>query len=148
MCSFKFAKLQSSTMSVRLGVRASVSRGGPLRAPKASPGERIAVLSPSFAAAGAFPAVHEQTMRRLVDITGLVPVEYPTTRQVGAPPSARARDINAAFADSQIRGILGWSRSWATPAIQALIIGGATGLSVITVVCACGDQRGVSPKLL
>ena len=31
--------------------------------PKARPGDRIAVLSPSFAAAGAFPAVHEQAMR-------------------------------------------------------------------------------------
>lgn len=52
--------------------------------PKARPGDRIAVLSPSFAAAGAFPAVHEQAMRRLTEVTGLVPVEFPTTRQVGA----------------------------------------------------------------
>ena len=47
---------------------------------KARPGDRIAVLSPSFAAAGAFPAVHEQAMRRLTEVTGLIPVEYPTTR--------------------------------------------------------------------
>jgi hypothetical protein len=58
--------------------------------PKARPGDRIAVLSPSFAAAGAFPAVHEQAMRRLTEVTGLVPVEYPTTRQVGASPLALA----------------------------------------------------------
>jgi muramoyltetrapeptide carboxypeptidase LdcA involved in peptidoglycan recycling len=64
------------------------------------------VLSPSFAAAGAFPAVHEQAMRRLTEVTGLVPVEYPTTREVGATPLARAEDINAAFADPAIRGIL------------------------------------------
>src|SRR5258708_2388496 len=74
--------------------------------PKARSGERIAVLSPSFAAAGAFPAVHEQAMRRLTEVTGLVPVEYPTTRKVGATPQARAADINAAFADPAIRGIL------------------------------------------
>jgi muramoyltetrapeptide carboxypeptidase LdcA involved in peptidoglycan recycling len=73
---------------------------------KARPGESIAVLSPSFAAAGAFPAVHEQAMRRLVEVTGLVPVEYPTTREAGATPLARAADINAAFADPAIRGIL------------------------------------------
>lgn len=30
-----------------------------MQPPKAQPGDRIAVLSPSFAAAGAFPAVHE-----------------------------------------------------------------------------------------
>lgn len=74
--------------------------------PKAQPGDRIAVLSPSFAAAGAFPAIHEQAMQRLGQVTGLVPVEYPTTRQVGASPEARAADINAAFADPSIRGIL------------------------------------------
>ena len=45
-------------------------------------------------------------MRRLADVTGLVPVEYPTTRTVGATPQARAADINDAFADPQIRGIL------------------------------------------
>src|SRR5215469_8360505 len=74
--------------------------------PKARPGERIAVLSPSFAAPGAYPAVHEQAMRRLTEVTGLIPVEYPTTREVGATPRARAADINAAFADPAIRGIL------------------------------------------
>ena len=64
------------------------------------------MLSPSFAAADAFPAVHEQAMRRLTEVTGLVPVEYPTTRRVGASPLARAADVNAAFADPEIRGIL------------------------------------------
>ena len=77
-----------------------------VRPPKARPGERIAVLSPSFAAAGAFPAVHEQAMRRLTEVTGLIPVEYPTTRKVGATPQERAADINAAFADPAIRAVL------------------------------------------
>lgn len=74
--------------------------------PKAQPGDKIAVVSPSFAAPGVAPAVHEQAMRRLVDITGLVPVEYPTTREVGATPQARARDLNQAFADPEIRAVL------------------------------------------
>ncbi|MEV6631758.1 S66 peptidase family protein [Actinoplanes sp. NPDC051470] len=73
---------------------------------KARPGDQIAVISPSFAAAGAYPQLHEQAMRRLADVTGLVPVEYPTTRVVGAAPEARAADINAAFADPQVRGVL------------------------------------------
>ena len=77
-----------------------------VHAPKAQPGDRIAVLSPSFAAPGQFPAVHEQAMRRLTEVTGLVPVEFSTTRQVDASPRARAADINAAFADSTIRAIL------------------------------------------
>jgi muramoyltetrapeptide carboxypeptidase LdcA involved in peptidoglycan recycling len=77
-----------------------------IRPPKAGPGDRIAVLSPSFAAAGAYPAVHDQAMRRLAEVTGLVPVEFPTTRDVNASPKARAADVNAAFADSRIRAIL------------------------------------------
>jgi muramoyltetrapeptide carboxypeptidase LdcA involved in peptidoglycan recycling len=73
---------------------------------KAKPGDRIAVVSPSYAAPGMFPAVHEQAMGRLGEVTGLVPVEYPTTREIGAAPEARATDLNAAFADPSIRGIL------------------------------------------
>lgn len=45
-------------------------------------------------------------MRRLEEATGLVPVEYPTTRQLGASAKARADDINAAFADPSIRAII------------------------------------------
>lgn len=74
--------------------------------PKARPGDRIAVLSPSFAAPGHAPAVHEQGMRRLTELTGLVPVEYPTTRQLDASPMDRARDLDAAFADPSIRAVL------------------------------------------
>src|SRR2546423_14813105 len=77
-----------------------------VHSPKARHGDHIAVLSPSFAAAGAYPAVHEQAMRRLTEVTGLIPVEYPTTRTVGATPQARAADVNAAFADPAVRGIL------------------------------------------
>jgi hypothetical protein len=32
----------------------------------------------SFVAAGALVEVHEQAMRRLTEVTGLIPVEYPT----------------------------------------------------------------------
>jgi muramoyltetrapeptide carboxypeptidase LdcA involved in peptidoglycan recycling len=74
--------------------------------PKARVGDKIAVVSPSFAAPGVAPAVHEQAMRRVREITGLVPVEYPTTRVVGASAEARAADVNAAFADPEIRAVL------------------------------------------
>lgn len=73
---------------------------------KAQPGDKVAVLSPGFAAPGVAPAVHDQAMRRLGDITELVPVEYPTTRQVGASPQDRAADVNAAMGDPEIRAIL------------------------------------------
>lgn len=45
-------------------------------------------------------------MNRLAAATGLVPVEFPTTRQLGAPAEDRAADLNAAFADPTIRAIL------------------------------------------
>lgn len=74
--------------------------------PKARPGDKIAVLSPSFAAPGFAPAVHEQAMVRLAEATGLVPVEYPTTRQLGASAADRARDLDAAFGDPEVRAVL------------------------------------------
>ncbi len=74
--------------------------------PPVVPGDRVAVVSPSFAAPGMFPQVHEVAMRRLREEFGLEPVEYPTTRQVGAPAQDRARDLMAAFADPGIRAVL------------------------------------------
>ncbi len=45
-------------------------------------------------------------MKRLTESTGLIPVEYPTTRQLGATAQDRAADVTAAFADPAIRAIL------------------------------------------
>ena len=73
---------------------------------KLSAGDRVAVVSPSYAAPGRFPARHEVAMRRLRDEFGLEPVEYPTTRRVGATPKDRATDLMAAFADPDIRAVL------------------------------------------
>ena len=69
-------------------------------------GDKVAVLSPSFAAPAVAPAIHEQAMERLAAVTGLVPVEYPTTRKLGATAVERAADVNAAFADPEIRAVL------------------------------------------
>jgi muramoyltetrapeptide carboxypeptidase LdcA involved in peptidoglycan recycling len=66
----------------------------------------VAVVSPSFAAPAVAPELHEQAMRRLTEITGLEPVEYPTTRRLTASPIDRAADLNAAFADRDIRAVL------------------------------------------
>jgi muramoyltetrapeptide carboxypeptidase LdcA involved in peptidoglycan recycling len=73
---------------------------------KLSAGDRVAVVSPSFAAPGAFPAVHELAMRRLRQDFGLVPVEYSTTRQLSSSPRDRAADLMAAFADPSIKAVL------------------------------------------
>jgi muramoyltetrapeptide carboxypeptidase LdcA involved in peptidoglycan recycling len=66
----------------------------------------VAVVSPSFAAPGMFPAVHDLAMRRLRDEFGVEPVEYPTTRRLDASPRDRAADLVAAFADPTVRAVL------------------------------------------
>ncbi len=60
---------------------------------KARAGDKVAVLSPSFAAPAVAPAVHEQALQRLQAITGLVPVEFSTTRKLSAPARERADDL-------------------------------------------------------
>ncbi|MEU8263534.1 S66 peptidase family protein [Micromonospora sp. NPDC048999] len=79
----------------------------PLRYPaKPKSGDRVAVVSPSAGLPGLFPHVYELGLRRLREEFGLEPVEYPTTRQMGADPRDRARDLTAAFADPTITAVL------------------------------------------
>jgi muramoyltetrapeptide carboxypeptidase LdcA involved in peptidoglycan recycling len=73
---------------------------------KLKPGDPVAVVSPSMAAPGEFPAQHELGLRRLREEFGLEPVEYPTTRRLGAPAEERAADLTAAYADPTIRAVL------------------------------------------
>ena len=75
-------------------------------APKLRPGDRVGVVSPSFAAPAVFPAIHDLSLQRLRDEIGLVAVEYPTTRQLGATPRDRARDLMAALTDPTIRAVM------------------------------------------
>jgi muramoyltetrapeptide carboxypeptidase LdcA involved in peptidoglycan recycling len=75
-------------------------------APKLTLGDRVAVLSPSFAAPAHFPGRHEVAMRRLREDIGVEPVEFPTTRRPDASPADRAADLMAAFADPEIRAVL------------------------------------------
>jgi muramoyltetrapeptide carboxypeptidase LdcA involved in peptidoglycan recycling len=74
--------------------------------PKATPGDRVAVVSPSWAGPGVFPDVHERSMQVLRDELGLVPVELPTTRRVDASAEDRAADLMTAYADRSIRAVL------------------------------------------
>ena len=74
--------------------------------PKLARGDRVALVSPSWAGAGVFPLVHERGVRVLTEDLGLEVVEYPTTRQVGASPELRARDLNAAFGDPLISAVM------------------------------------------
>ncbi|MFF0551186.1 S66 peptidase family protein [Streptomyces sp. NPDC004311] len=73
---------------------------------KPRPGDRIAVLSPSSGLPGLFPLPFELGLRRLREDFGLEPVEYPTTRKMGATPRERAADVHAAFADPGIKAVI------------------------------------------
>ena len=77
-----------------------------IRLQKLSKGDKVAILSPSKGLPGLFPWVQDLGLQRVRDIFGLDPVEYPTTRQMDASLADRARDIMAAFADSDIKGII------------------------------------------
>lgn len=73
---------------------------------KPSPGDRVAVLSPSSGLPGMFPAPFDLGLQRMRDDFRLEPVEYPTTRQMGASLEARAADVHAAFADPDIAAVI------------------------------------------
>ncbi|MGW7257795.1 S66 family peptidase [Streptomyces sp. NPDC054834] len=74
--------------------------------PKPSPGDRIAVVSPSDGLPELFPHPYELGLERLREEFGLEPVEYPTTRKTGTTPQERADDIHAAFADPSVKAVI------------------------------------------
>ncbi|MBE3075178.1 MAG: LD-carboxypeptidase, partial [Actinobacteria bacterium] len=82
------------------------SRPSLVRPPVVQPGDTVAILSPSWAGPGVFPHVQDLGLQRLRADLHLEPVEYPTTRKVGATPQERAADIHAAFADPEIKAIM------------------------------------------
>ena len=74
------------------------------------PGDRIAIVSPSWGGPSQFPLVYEKGLRVLREQLQLEPVEFPTARmdaeQLRLHPEVRAADLNAAFADRSIAGII------------------------------------------
>lgn len=64
------------------------------------------MLSTSAGLPELFPLPFETGLQRLRDDFGLIPVEYPTTRRMGATATDRAADINAAFGDPEIKAII------------------------------------------
>ncbi|MEU4238770.1 S66 peptidase family protein [Actinoplanes sp. NPDC026619] len=73
--------------------------------PKLKVGDRVAIVSPSWAGPAVYPATHELAMQRIRELLDLEPVEFPTTRQAGASPADRAADLMAAYADPTIRAV-------------------------------------------
>ncbi len=74
------------------------------------PGDTVAVLSPSGAAPHRFPRVYERGLRTLQERFGLRVKEYPTARAdaetLAKHPEMRAQDVNRAFVDEDVQGII------------------------------------------
>lgn len=77
-----------------------------IRLNKLKKGDKVAVLSPSFAAPGKWHHVYELGLIRLKEMFGLEPVEFPTTKKLGASKEERARDLITAFEDKSIKGVI------------------------------------------
>jgi muramoyltetrapeptide carboxypeptidase LdcA involved in peptidoglycan recycling len=71
-----------------------------------TPGDRVAVISPSAGLPAVFPDVYELGLRRLCELFAVEPVEYPTTRAPAASAADRAADIMAAFTDPSISAVM------------------------------------------
>ncbi|PWK87364.1 muramoyltetrapeptide carboxypeptidase LdcA involved in peptidoglycan recycling [Lentzea atacamensis] len=74
--------------------------------PKPQPGDRVAIVSPAAGLPGLFPLPYELGLHRLKTEFGLEPVEYPTTRKMGATSRERAADLHEAFAEPTIRAVI------------------------------------------
>lgn len=74
------------------------------------PGDKVAIVSPSSGMPFLFPWVYEQGLNRIREVLKLQVVEFSTARQspeyLSKNPEARADDINAAFSDASIKGII------------------------------------------
>lgn len=75
-----------------------------------SPGDVVAGVSPSWGGPSQFPQVYDAGLENLRDVFGLQIREFPTARmdadELHRNPRRRAEDINAAFADPEIRAII------------------------------------------
>ena len=75
-----------------------------------NPGDKVAIVSPASGRAATYPHVYELGLTRLQSVFDLKPVEFPTATKsddyLYDHPEERAADIEEAFADSDIRGVI------------------------------------------
>lgn len=73
-------------------------------------GDTVAILAPSSGKATTFPNVYKKGIINLEEIFGLKIKEYPSAgmsdQELYNNPRARAEDINMAFADPEVKGII------------------------------------------
>lgn len=78
--------------------------------PPLEPDDKVAIVSPASGLAEQYPHVYERGLERLRSAFDLEPVEFPTATKsdeyLRANPDARAGDVEDAFADPEIRGVI------------------------------------------
>src|SRR3989338_6503779 len=74
--------------------------------PKVKRGDKVAILWPSFAAPGKWPEMYELGLTRVREVFGLEPVEFPTTKKIGASADERAKDLIDAFTNPDIKAVI------------------------------------------
>jgi muramoyltetrapeptide carboxypeptidase LdcA involved in peptidoglycan recycling len=73
---------------------------------KLQKGDKVAIVSPSFAAPAVWPHVHELGLKRIREVFELEPVEYPATAKLDATVEEKAADLVAAYSDPEIRAVV------------------------------------------
>ncbi|HTY39564.1 MAG TPA: LD-carboxypeptidase, partial [Candidatus Paceibacterota bacterium] len=73
---------------------------------KLKKGDKVAILSPSFAAPGKWPRVYELGLKRLRETFELEPVEFPATKKLGASKEDRSKDLIDAFENKEIKAVI------------------------------------------
>lgn len=73
---------------------------------KLKKGDKVAIVSPSFAAPGKWPHVHELGLKRLREVFELEPVEFPSTRNLDASVEEKGQDLIDAFQDDEIKAVI------------------------------------------
>lgn len=73
---------------------------------KLSPGDKVAIVSPSFAAPAVWPDVHELGLRRIRDVFALEPVVYPFATNKDATVAEKAQDLIDAFLNPDIKAVV------------------------------------------
>lgn len=74
--------------------------------PRMKPGDKVAIVSPSFAAPGVWPHVYELGLKRLREVFGLEPVEFPATKKVNSSKEEKMEDLKNAFLNPEIKGVV------------------------------------------
>ncbi len=73
---------------------------------KLKKGDKVAIVSPSFAASAVWPHVHNLGLSRIREVFELEPVEYPSTAKLDATTEEKASDLVSAFSNPEIKAII------------------------------------------